>query len=169
MAINTAHELGHKRPLWERRLALLALGPVAYGHFHVEHNRGHHRRVATPEDPASARLRAFPHRANPAKGRIGARTGPFDWEAAEQWQREGRGIYLVHNARGDRKSELTDWRGSCVELEHGENDLPANAVQGGGPAGAGGGGGAGAGGYGRCRRRWYKSRHGIGFDRSPPR
>ena len=26
-----------------------------YGHFYIEHNRGHHVRVATPEDPASAR------------------------------------------------------------------------------------------------------------------
>ena len=56
VAINTAHELGHKRVRWERALALFALAPVAYGHFAVEHNRGHHARVATPEDPASARL-----------------------------------------------------------------------------------------------------------------
>ncbi|MDM4768086.1 alkane 1-monooxygenase [Pelomonas sp. SE-A7] len=56
IAINTAHELGHKQPRWERALALVTLAPVAYGHFFVEHNRGHHRRVATREDPASARL-----------------------------------------------------------------------------------------------------------------
>jgi alkane 1-monooxygenase len=56
VAINTAHELGHKRPPWERWLARVTLAPVAYGHFFVEHNRGHHWRVATPEDPASARL-----------------------------------------------------------------------------------------------------------------
>lgn len=56
IAINTAHELGHKRAPWERWLARIALAPVLYGHFYVEHNRGHHRRVATPEDPASARL-----------------------------------------------------------------------------------------------------------------
>jgi alkane 1-monooxygenase len=55
-AINTAHELGHKHPAWERWLARIALAPVAYGHFYVEHNRGHHRRVATFEDPASSRL-----------------------------------------------------------------------------------------------------------------
>ena len=29
---------------------------VGYGHFSLEHNAGHHRRVATPEDCASARL-----------------------------------------------------------------------------------------------------------------
>ena len=56
VAINTAHELGHKLPRWERWLARITLAPVAYGHFYVEHNRGHHLRVATPEDPASARL-----------------------------------------------------------------------------------------------------------------
>lgn len=56
VAINTAHELGHKHAAWERWLSRVVLAPVAYGHFFVEHNRGHHRRVATPEDPASARL-----------------------------------------------------------------------------------------------------------------
>ncbi|MBO4209444.1 alkane 1-monooxygenase [Micromonospora echinofusca] len=56
IAINTAHELGHKRERLERRLSKVALAPTGYGHFYVEHNRGHHTRVATPEDPASARL-----------------------------------------------------------------------------------------------------------------
>jgi alkane 1-monooxygenase len=56
IAINTAHELGHKRENAERWLSKIALAPTAYGHFHVEHNRGHHTRVATFEDPASARM-----------------------------------------------------------------------------------------------------------------
>ena len=56
VAINTAHELGHKSVKTERRLAKLALAQSGYGHFYVEHNRGHHNRVATPEDPASSRL-----------------------------------------------------------------------------------------------------------------
>lgn len=54
--INVGHELGHKRDPGARWLAQLALAPACYGHFLVEHNRGHHVRVATPEDPASARL-----------------------------------------------------------------------------------------------------------------
>jgi alkane 1-monooxygenase len=54
--INTAHELGHKSEKLERWLAKIALAQTFYGHFYVEHNRGHHVRVATPEDPASARL-----------------------------------------------------------------------------------------------------------------
>ncbi|TDC65332.1 alkane 1-monooxygenase [Micromonospora sp. KC207] len=56
IAINTAHELGHKREKLERWLSKVALAPTGYGHFHVEHNRGHHVRVATPADPASSRL-----------------------------------------------------------------------------------------------------------------
>lgn len=56
VSINTAHELGHKTGPLERWVAKVALAPVAYGHFYVEHNRGHHVRVATPEDPASARF-----------------------------------------------------------------------------------------------------------------
>jgi len=56
LAINTAHELGHKKSHLERILARIALAVPAYGHFCVEHNRGHHRWVATPGDPASARM-----------------------------------------------------------------------------------------------------------------
>jgi alkane 1-monooxygenase len=55
IAINTAHELGHKRDSVERWLSKVALAQSGYGHFFVEHNRGHHVRVATPEDPASSR------------------------------------------------------------------------------------------------------------------
>lgn len=54
--INVGHELGHKRDPIEQWLARLVLAPTAYGHFTVEHNRGHHRDVATPQDPASARM-----------------------------------------------------------------------------------------------------------------
>ncbi len=56
IAINTAHELGHKKEHLERWFARIALAPSGYGHFFIEHNRGHHVRVATPDDPASSRL-----------------------------------------------------------------------------------------------------------------
>jgi alkane 1-monooxygenase len=56
IGIGTAHELGHKQEPLDRWLSKLALAPSMYGHFFVEHNRGHHKRVATPEDPASARM-----------------------------------------------------------------------------------------------------------------
>jgi alkane 1-monooxygenase len=53
--INVAHELGHRAKRWERDLARVLLLSSLYMHFIIEHNRGHHHRVATPEDPASAR------------------------------------------------------------------------------------------------------------------
>lgn len=56
IGINTAHELGHKTNPTDRWLAKLTLAPVAYGHFFVEHNRGHHKNVATPDDPASSKM-----------------------------------------------------------------------------------------------------------------
>ena len=54
--INLGHELGHKNTPLERWLAKLVLAPSFYGHFYTEHNRGHHRDVATPADPASSRM-----------------------------------------------------------------------------------------------------------------
>ena len=54
--INVGHELGHKQTNVERWLAKIILAPTGYGHFTIEHNRGHHTEVATPADPASARM-----------------------------------------------------------------------------------------------------------------
>jgi alkane 1-monooxygenase len=54
--INLGHELGHKNTALEKALAKIVLAPSGYGHFYVEHNRGHHRDVATPADPASSRM-----------------------------------------------------------------------------------------------------------------
>lgn len=56
VGINAAHELGHKSEKIEQWLAKVALAQSLYGHFYVEHNFGHHVRVATPQDPASSRF-----------------------------------------------------------------------------------------------------------------
>ena len=56
LGINTGHELGHKHNPIEQWLARLVLAVPAYGHFTVEHGRGHHRCVSTPEDHASSRM-----------------------------------------------------------------------------------------------------------------
>ena len=56
LGINTGHELGHKKSKLERTLAKIVLAVPGYGHFWIEHNRGHHRDVSTPEDPASSRM-----------------------------------------------------------------------------------------------------------------
>ena len=56
LAINTAHELGHKNTRIEKAFAKFALAVPFYGHFTIDHNRGHHMLVSTPEDEASARM-----------------------------------------------------------------------------------------------------------------
>lgn len=56
VAINTAHELSHKPGKLEHYLSHVCLAPTGYNHFRIEHPYGHHRRVATPEDPASSQL-----------------------------------------------------------------------------------------------------------------
>lgn len=53
--INVGHELGHRASKIENLIAQLLLTPAMYVHFFVEHNRGHHKHVATDLDPASAR------------------------------------------------------------------------------------------------------------------
>lgn len=56
VAINTAHELSHKSGKLEHYLSHLCLAPTGYNHFRIEHPYGHHKRVATPEDPASSQM-----------------------------------------------------------------------------------------------------------------
>jgi len=53
--INIAHELGHRSNKIEQFLSKMLLIPSLYMHFFIEHNRGHHKRVSTKEDPSSAR------------------------------------------------------------------------------------------------------------------
>ena len=54
--LNVSHELGHKLQTLPRKVALFNTALGAYGHFSIEHNRGHHRHVSTPEDPASSKM-----------------------------------------------------------------------------------------------------------------
>lgn len=56
IGITVAHELGHKAEALEQFYANVLLMTVCYMHFIIEHNRGHHVRVATPEDPATSRF-----------------------------------------------------------------------------------------------------------------
>ena len=53
--INVAHELGHRKNLFERNLSKALLLTSLYMHFYIEHNKGHHKNVSTKEDPSSAR------------------------------------------------------------------------------------------------------------------
>ena len=54
-AINNAHELGHRAKNYEKLMSKMLLLTSLYMHFFIEHNRGHHKRVATADDPASSR------------------------------------------------------------------------------------------------------------------
>ena len=53
--INVAHELGHRKPYFERFMSKLLYMPCLYMHFYIEHNFGHHLHVGTPEDGATAK------------------------------------------------------------------------------------------------------------------
>lgn len=93
--LNLGHELGHKKGWVDRKLALITLALGGYGHFCVEHNRGHHRWVATPEDPASSRMGEsiwrFVWRELP-----GAFFRAWDLEQS-RLEREGRSVWSWHN------------------------------------------------------------------------
>lgn len=87
--INIGHELGHRTSSHEQLMAKLLLLTSLNMHFFIEHNRGHHRRVATGEDPASARF--------------GEGLYPFWWRSIRDgyqsaWQLEVRRL----NKRGQR-------------------------------------------------------------------
>ncbi|MCS6906166.1 MAG: alkane 1-monooxygenase [Bacteroidia bacterium] len=56
LGINVAHELGHRSKKSEKLMAALLLLTSLYMHFKIEHNRGHHQWVGTPQDPSTARL-----------------------------------------------------------------------------------------------------------------
>ncbi|MGZ6827796.1 MAG: alkane 1-monooxygenase, partial [Mycobacteriales bacterium] len=95
VAINTAHELGHKRDQVERWLSKVALAQSGYGHFYLEHNRGHHVRVATPEDPASCRLgeRFWAFWPRTVKGSLTSA-----WELEKRtWTRAGKSFWNPRN------------------------------------------------------------------------
>ncbi len=95
VGINTAHELGHKTSAMERWLAKITLAPVAYGHFFIEHNKGHHKNVATFDDPASSRMGesfwAFWPRTV-----IGSLQSAWGIER-ERLQRKGQRVWSHHN------------------------------------------------------------------------
>ena len=95
VGINTAHELGHKRDRLERRLSKVALAQSAYGHFYVEHNRGHHANVSTPEDPASARF-GEPFWAFLPRTVAGSLRSAWALAAAAQ-RRKGRSVWSWRN------------------------------------------------------------------------
>jgi len=72
-SIIVAHELIHRRSRWARLLGRALLCSAFYDHFATEHVRGHHVRVGTGGDPATARfgetLSSFQRRTIPGQFR----------------------------------------------------------------------------------------------------
>lgn len=62
VGITYAHELAHQKPKFERWCADILLAMVLYSHFRSEHLLVHHRYVATPRDPVTARYNEGFHR-----------------------------------------------------------------------------------------------------------
>ena len=93
--INVAHELGHRVNKTEQLMAKALLLTSLYTHFFIEHNKGHHKNVATHEDPSSARY-------NESVFAFYPRTLLFTylsaWKIANQdVQKKGKAIFSLQN------------------------------------------------------------------------
>lgn len=95
IGITVAHELGHKKSRFERTLSKILLMTVSYMHFYIEHNRGHHVLVATPEDPATARKDEGFYRFW-MRSVFGGYAHAWQLER-ESLNRNGRSSFSVHN------------------------------------------------------------------------
>ena len=93
--INVGHELGHRKPWHEQFMAKILLLTSLYLHFFIDHNRGHHKKVSTPEDPSSARrgeiLYAFWFRSA-----FGSWFSAWKLEA-ERLRKEKKPVFSFHN------------------------------------------------------------------------
>jgi len=54
LAFNMAHELGHRNSKIDQIMAQILLLSTLYMRFFIEHNQGHHKGIATINDPATA-------------------------------------------------------------------------------------------------------------------
>ena len=89
------HELGHKANKIDRLSAKIGNMIMGYGHFNIEHNKGHHTWVATPEDPASSRMGE-----NFYAFMVRELTGTFKRGTSyekERLEKQGRNYWSVHN------------------------------------------------------------------------
>ncbi|KAF0808342.1 alkane-1 monooxygenase [Alcanivorax xiamenensis] len=102
IAINLGHEFVHKDPKLENWMGGLLLSSVTYAGFKVEHVRGHHVHVSTPQDASSSQYnqglysflpRAIKHNFLNA------------WKLEKQYlERKGKKNFSIHN-------ELIWWYG----------------------------------------------------------
>ncbi len=93
--INVAHELGHRNNVFEQTLAKLNLLTSLYMHFFIEHNKGHHKHVATPDDPSSA-----PYKQSLYRFFIRTISGTYSsaWQiASDEIVKKGYGKWSIRN------------------------------------------------------------------------
>lgn len=102
VGIVTAHELIHRRSPGMRRLSFLLMALVGHAFFCIEHVGGHHKRVATPEDPATARKGQSLYRFLP-------RT--ILWGFASAWQLEAERLDRVNLPLWSYHNLLLRWYG----------------------------------------------------------
>ncbi len=102
-SIITAHELIHRTRPFERWLGRALLVTVLYEHFFTEHLRGHHVRVGTDGDPATARF-------GDPFWRFLRRTVPAQFRSA--WRLESKRL-------GDADMSLLDPRMRSHRVVHG--------------------------------------------------
>lgn len=96
IGLTISHELGHKmNDKTQVFFAKLCSAVSGYAHFNIEHNKGHHKDVATPEDPASSKMGEniykFAMRELP-----GAAVRGWTLEA-ERLKRQKRPVFSLHN------------------------------------------------------------------------
>ncbi|HVP30357.1 MAG TPA: alkane 1-monooxygenase [Myxococcota bacterium] len=101
--IVVAHELIHRQSRGMQLLGRLLLCTVMYEHFYTEHVRGHHLRVGTPEDPATAHFGESFHR-------FYLRTVPAQFRSA--WRLEAKRL-------GDEEMSIWDRRQLRNRVLHG--------------------------------------------------
>jgi len=101
--IVVAHELIHRQSGWQQQVGRLLLCSVMYEHFYTEHVRGHHLRVGTPEDPATARF-------GESFTQFYVRTVPAQFRSA--WRLEAKRL-------GDEEMSLLDRRQLGNRVLHG--------------------------------------------------
>lgn len=95
VGINVAHELGHRVGKFEQFLSKALLLTSLYMHFFIEHNRGHHKYVSTPKDPATARFNEHVYRFW-IRSVFGSFLSAWHIESA-QLAKNGKGTWVVSN------------------------------------------------------------------------
>ncbi len=96
LGLSAAHELAHRvNNKIEVAFSKIILCSLWYMHFGLEHVTGHHRRVATPEDPATARLGESVYKFLP-RSVFGGFNSAWEFEAGRMKQKN-RPVWSMDN------------------------------------------------------------------------